>query len=165
MGDHQYVNTVYLVRLRSDRDLDRHGCPANRLNESVHAAAAVTLPSFAHPSSRTVQHRTLHLNADCATSCLEECRHCSGALYATKALDSVRTAPHLRVMSSAPPLGPLLGTIEISVLVSSVLYGVICVQTYFYAHTRSFESDGRILKLLVAAIWCVVSSSSVHFNS
>jgi hypothetical protein len=56
--------------------------------------------------------------------------------------------------SPAPALGPILGAIEIGVLISSVLYGVTCVQTYLYASARASENDRSIFKLLVAAIWC-----------
>jgi hypothetical protein len=60
-------------------------------------------------------------------------------------------------MSFDKPLGQVFGAIEIGVLVSSVLYGATCVQTYLYALTRSAENDGRVFKSMVAGVWSVVN--------
>jgi hypothetical protein len=51
-----------------------------------------------------------------------------------------------------PPLsvGLTLGAIEIGVLVSSVLWGCMCVQTYMYA--SRIQKDLLALKLLVVAV-------------
>jgi hypothetical protein len=51
-----------------------------------------------------------------------------------------------------PPLsvGLTLGAIEIGVLVSSVLWGCMCVQTYMYASRPT--KDPLTLELLVVAV-------------
>lgn len=45
-----------------------------------------------------------------------------------------------------------LGAIEISTLLSSVIYGMSLVQTYIYA--ASCQEDRLWLKLVVAGVWC-----------
>jgi hypothetical protein len=56
-------------------------------------------------------------------------------------------------MSFNKPLGPIFGAIEIGVLLSSVLYGATCVQTYLYALTQAAERDRCLFKVIVAAVW------------
>jgi hypothetical protein len=47
----------------------------------------------------------------------------------------------------------VLGAIEVGVLLSSILYGVTCVQAHTYAHSKSIANDSRWTKGLVAGIW------------
>jgi hypothetical protein len=56
---------------------------------------------------------------------------------------------------SAPALGPTLGAIELGVLLSSVFYGVTCVQAYVYAQKAA--GDRPVIRLMVAATMCVCS--------
>lgn len=49
---------------------------------------------------------------------------------------------------SAVSLGPTLGAIELGVLISSVFYGVTCVQTFTYYQKAAKDRLG--LKCLVA---------------
>ncbi|KAH9929408.1 uncharacterized protein B0H18DRAFT_997092 [Fomitopsis serialis] len=57
-------------------------------------------------------------------------------------------------MPSLIPLDDYLGAILIGLLLSTVLYGVTCLQTYLY-YTRYSKGDGRGLKALVAIIFVV----------
>jgi hypothetical protein len=47
----------------------------------------------------------------------------------------------------------VLGAIEVGVLLSSILYGVTCVQAHTYAQSKSIAHDARWTKGLVAGIW------------
>jgi hypothetical protein len=57
---------------------------------------------------------------------------------------------NLLAMAHAPPLSLTLGPIQMGVIVSSVLWGVVCVQVYIYA--ISPNKDRVLLKLFVASI-------------
>ncbi|KAH9918465.1 uncharacterized protein B0H18DRAFT_937814 [Fomitopsis serialis] len=61
-------------------------------------------------------------------------------------------------MPSLIPLDDYLGAILIGLLLSTVLYGVTCLQTYLY-YTRYSKGDGRGLKALVIFPYAWVSNS------
>jgi hypothetical protein len=47
----------------------------------------------------------------------------------------------------------VLGAIKVGVLLSSILYGVTCVQAHTYVQSKSIANDSRWTKGLVAGIW------------
>ncbi|ETW79425.1 hypothetical protein HETIRDRAFT_427990 [Heterobasidion irregulare TC 32-1] len=54
-------------------------------------------------------------------------------------------------MPSLTPLDSLLGAAYVGVIVSTVIYGVTCLQVYLY-YTEHCSNDGRFVKVFVAAL-------------
>ncbi|THU80056.1 hypothetical protein K435DRAFT_696508 [Dendrothele bispora CBS 962.96] len=57
-------------------------------------------------------------------------------------------------------LGPTLGSIELGILFSSVLYGIVIVQIYTY-YQASFKKDGNFLKFIVAILGLLETLHSI----
>ncbi|KAJ7823909.1 hypothetical protein B0H13DRAFT_2375790 [Mycena leptocephala] len=58
-----------------------------------------------------------------------------------------------------PPLDGTVGSIEIGLIVSTVLFGVVTLQTFNYY--RNYLEDSSGLKILVALVWCLEVGHSV----
>ncbi|KZT64979.1 hypothetical protein DAEQUDRAFT_769219 [Daedalea quercina L-15889] len=59
-------------------------------------------------------------------------------------------------MPALIPLDEFLGVVFIGIIVSTILYGVTCLQTYSY-YTQNSNNDSRWMKLFVALVVAVDS--------
>jgi hypothetical protein len=46
-----------------------------------------------------------------------------------------------------------LGALEMGILISTALFGVMTMQTYVYITSAHFQRDRAFIKLLVAFVW------------
>lgn len=46
-----------------------------------------------------------------------------------------------------------LGAVEIGILLSTLLFGVVTLQCYIYATSARIQSDRNTIRVLVAVVW------------
>ncbi|KAJ3804622.1 hypothetical protein F5876DRAFT_70477 [Lentinula aff. lateritia] len=80
----------------------------------------------------------------------------------TRTLAQQAAIPHLYVLMASPAqvnVNPTIGALEIGVIISSFLLGVVTIQTYIYF--RQFPKDPKTTKVLVGVIWLFELGQSI----